>query len=65
MKKIEIKHKITLPGWLFVAAMAVYCELLLHFWTAKNLMAGRVVVITLFALGLMLYSGKRRSDDES
>lgn len=51
MKKIEMKKKFTLPGWLFVAIMAVYCELLLHFWTAKNLMAGRVVVVALFAMG--------------
>ena len=51
MKKINIKHKITLPGWLFVAAMAGYCELLLHFWTATNILPGRVLVVALFALG--------------
>lgn len=52
MKKIEIKHKLMLPGWLFVMLMAVYCELLLHFWTAKNIVPGRLVVILLFALGI-------------
>ena len=52
MKKFEIKKKLTLPGWVFVAFMAVYCELLLHFWTAKNIMPGRLAVVTLFALGL-------------
>ena len=52
MKKIEINNKLTLPSWAFLAVMAVYCELLLHFWTAKNLMAGRIVVVTLFAMGL-------------
>ena len=52
MKKFEIKKKLTLPAWLFVAAMALYCELLLHFWTAKNVLAGRVITVTLFALGL-------------
>ena len=52
MKKFEIKKKLTLPGWAFVVAMALYCELLLHFWTAKNALAGRVITVTLFALGL-------------
>ena len=52
MKKFEIKKKLTLPGWLFVAAMALYCELLLHFWTADNILPGRALVVALFALGL-------------
>ena len=46
------KQKFPLPGWLFVVFMAVYCELLLHLWTTKNIMAGRLVVVILFALGL-------------
>ena len=57
MKKIEIKKKLTLPCWIFVAAMAVYCELLLHFWTAKNIVPGRVMAVTLFALGLGVILG--------
>ena len=46
------KQKFPLPGWLFVVFMAVYCELVLHLWTTKNIMAGRLVVVILFALGL-------------
>lgn len=52
MKEKILKNRITLPGWLFVTVMAVYCELLLHFWTAKNIVSGRLVVVLLFALGI-------------
>ena len=40
-----------LPGWLLVAFMVVFCELILHSWIADTLQAGRMAVIAGFALG--------------
>ena len=38
------------PAWLFAALMVLYNELLVHLWTAEDVMAGRLVTVTLFAL---------------
>lgn len=43
--------KLTIPGWLFVAAMVVYNELMLHIWVTEVFQFGRVVSLLLFALG--------------
>lgn len=38
------------PGWLFLAAMGVYLELLLHLWTLESLSWGRLTAVAVFAL---------------
>ena len=40
-----------MPGWLFILAMAVYDELLLHLWTARPVAFPRLAVVMLFAAG--------------
>lgn len=49
--KNRIKGKIHLPGWLFVAVMAFFDELILHLWTMDTWMPGRVAAVAAFALG--------------
>ena len=52
MKKIkELKGRFCMPGWLFIPAMVLVYELLLHFWSTEDLVFGRIVSISLFALG--------------
>ena len=41
----------SMPGWLLVASMVVFCELILHSWISDTLQAGRMAVIAGFALG--------------
>ena len=38
------------PAWVFIPAMVLYNELLVHFWTAESLVPGRLLTVTLFAL---------------
>lgn len=38
------------PGWLFVAVIAVADELILHFWTATDFVFGRFLAVLIFAL---------------
>ena len=65
--KIKDKFgKIPFPGWAFVALMAAYHELMIHFWITEDFHPGRLAVIVLFALGFglalavvsSLFSGK-------
>ena len=42
---------VPLPGWLLVAFMVVFCELILHSWISDTLETGRMAVIAGFALG--------------
>lgn len=51
MKKNETHARASVPGWLYLTAMTVYLELLLHLWTGDTLLWGRLAAVTLFALG--------------
>ena len=56
IKKNPAKRKacignIPVPGWLFTLVTVVYCEILLHLWTADSLSLGRFAAVVLFALG--------------
>ncbi len=46
-----VRDGVKCPAWLFVTAMALYCELLLHLWTNEILQGGRILAISAFALG--------------
>lgn len=46
----EIRNRFALPGWLFVAAMVVYDEILLHLWSNQTITGQRLLVVTVFAL---------------
>lgn len=48
-KKTPKHPSLPVPGWLFVACMAIYLELLLHFWTEDSILWGRLAAVTLFA----------------
>jgi len=41
-----------MPGWLFVAVMVLYCELVLHRWITETMHYGRLAAVAGFALGL-------------
>ena len=45
-------HKLPLPPWAAGIFTALWCELLLHLWTAETLSPSRLMTIGLFALGL-------------
>lgn len=45
------KKRIRFPGWLFVAAMAVFCELILHIWSNLEIQPGRLAAVLVFSLG--------------
>ena len=40
----------TIPGWLYLALMVVYHEVLLHLWTTSDGNYHRLAVVALFAL---------------
>ena len=40
------------PCWVLPLTMAVYCEILLHFWTMEQFQFHRLAAVTLFSLGL-------------
>lgn len=51
MKALKsIRNRIRLPGWLFLAVMAVFDELMLHLWTNQPLALQRLGVVLAFAL---------------
>ena len=51
MKYLRKPKKPLFPGWLFVIAMVLYNELMLHFWITENFLFGRIVVVLAFGLG--------------
>ena len=51
MKKLkEIRNRFALPGWLFVAIMVVFDELMLHVWTNQAIAGQKLLVVMAFAL---------------
>lgn len=55
-KQSEIKRKeeverrrLPIPGWLFVALMVVFLELMVHIWTVETIVWGRLATVTAFA----------------
>ena len=47
-KKVKKPHYCS--AWVFVPAMVLFNELLLHFWTAEAIVPGRLLTVTLFSL---------------
>ena len=45
------KPTLAVPGWLFAAFAALWCEVLLHLWVTEEFAFGRIVVLVLFGLG--------------
>ena len=45
------KRTVALPGWLFLAAMAIFCELMLHIWSNQQILPGRLAAVLVFAVG--------------
>lgn len=43
--------KVAFPSWLFVLAMALLCECMVHIWVAEAFSFGRFAAVALFALG--------------
>jgi len=51
MKKREIR-KISFPAWLYILAITVMNEVLLHLWSMDRFIPGRFVAVLAFAVGL-------------
>ncbi len=51
-ERIKEKKKLLIPGWLFVIAMVIYNEFMLHIWITETYVFGRLVAILAFSLGL-------------
>ena len=47
-KKVKKPHYCS--AWVFIPAMVLFNELLLHFWTADTIVFGRLLTVTLFSL---------------
>ena len=47
-----MKKQIAFPGWLFVAAMVIFNEVLIHFWITDPFAFGTFVQVLLFSAGL-------------
>ena len=47
-KKVKKSHYCS--AWVFIPAMVLFNELLLHFWTAEVIMPGRLLTVILFSL---------------
>lgn len=45
-------NTVSIPSWLFVMFMALYCECLVHIWVMDSFLFGRFAAVVLFALGL-------------
>ena len=54
---MELKKKFVCPGWLFVAAAAVFDEVLLHFWIRSGFSPGTFFQVLFFAAGLGSFLG--------
>lgn len=46
-----LRGKFLLPGWLYLPLIILFYELMLHLWTSEHVQAGRLVSISLLALG--------------
>lgn len=44
-------NTVPFPGWLFVMAMALFCECMMHFWITDAFSLARFAAVALFALG--------------
>lgn len=52
LQKIRAKFgTVPIPGWLFVLAMALFCESMVHFWVADGFSFGRFAAVAAFAMG--------------
>ena len=51
------KKSVPVHGCLFVAAMALYCELILHLWITETIQFGRLLAVSGFGLGFGLILG--------
>ena len=51
------KPTLAVPGWLFAAFAALWCEVLLHLWVTEEFAFGRIVVLVLFGLGFGALTG--------
>ena len=51
------KPTLAVPGWLFAAFAALWCEVLLHIWVTEEFAFGRIVVLVLFGLGFGALTG--------
>lgn len=49
LRKNQKKH-LCVPSWVFIPAMVLYNELLLHFWTVESIVPGRLLTVVLFSL---------------
>lgn len=47
----EIRSRFTIPGWLFVAVMLFFDELMLHIWSNESITTQRLMVVLALALG--------------
>lgn len=45
------KHTFSCPGWMFLAGMVIYNEILLHLWIQDSFHLGRFLAVTLFGAG--------------
>ena len=50
MSKNLFSKRVRMPGWIFLMGMALYLELLLHFWTTETIAIGRLAAVVTFAL---------------
>ena len=46
-----VKHKIAFPGWLLVAAMTLFNEIMVHLWISDPFSFGTFLQVLLFGLG--------------
>ena len=51
MQKQRDRKFLPLPAWIFLAAMAVYHELMLHIWVTQEFSGARLLAVLLFAAG--------------
>ena len=49
---MDLKKKFVVPGWLFVAAAAVFDEVMIHLWLMEGFSAATFFQVLLFAAGL-------------
>ena len=50
-KQKTVFGSLPVSGWLYAVATVVYCEILLHFWVAEEVVPGRFAAVLAFSLG--------------